>query len=73
MGTRTKECISLLLGAGFSIPAGYPSAKILGEKLVGTQIEDLYVAPNQTLAFNNPNNPIISLSTYRKDIEILLQ
>lgn len=52
-----KSSISLLLGAGFSIPAGYPSANEVGKRLTTIKVEDLYIAGNQTLAKNNAKIP----------------
>ena len=65
-----KKSVSFLLGAGFSVPAGYPTASEVGKKIVNTKLSDLYVAPNGTLALNKGSLKQSKFET--KDVQCLL-
>jgi len=43
------EEISLMLGAGFSVNQGYPTAQILNQELIGLSIDDFYIATDGNL------------------------
>lgn len=59
--TKMKN-ISILLGAGFSAPMGYPIGNQLNEKLQNYRRYSISVSPDGKLYFSNPDIEECSLS-----------
>lgn len=55
--------ISLLLGAGFSMPAGFPSASVVNERVKLTRNEDFVIGSNGTVDYRR-NPKFITHSPY---------
>jgi hypothetical protein len=47
---HSKKSISLLLGAGFSVPMGYPNSEQLSEKLLNCSNDNLWFTPSGLLS-----------------------
>ena len=64
---KNRPSISLLLGAGFSVPMGYPTAEMVNKKLIGFDFNCLKESPAGEL-FYCKESGIIKNNYYRKNI-----
>lgn len=69
-----KKCISMLLGAGFSAPMGYPIGNQLNERLLNYQHYSVGVSLDGKLFFLNPNQKDTTMGNpYRVYLECCIR